>query len=232
MAGVHVSEPCRIAEGIDNARLRPAHPASVVGVVPVVDLPPADPGRSEARVGGYDRRGNRRRQPGRVGRIDAGSQTRKSCRGGVRVGRRNQHPLDRDAGLCRGKRLRLVDERLRHHAGVDDDQRQAHGLPPIRTAVIEDDRPDEERIVDAVGPGLQKPPGDDRRGFRRGVARRDVDRGRTGLEVTGPGIGTAGDNEEQAERHRSGHAKHEIGQRALHRRVPWVRQGRSSGGRP
>ena len=198
MPRVHVGKPRRIAEGIDNARLRPAHPAPVVGVVPVIDFPPADSGRGEALVGRHDRRRNRRRQPGRVRRIDAGSQTRKSRRGGVRMGRRDHDPLDRDAGPRRCKRLRLVDERLRHHAGIDDDQRQAHRRPPLGAAVLQDDRPDEERIVDTIGPPFEKPSGDDRRGFRRGVARRDVRCRCSGPEVPRFGGGRAGNGKHQA----------------------------------
>ena len=176
VARVHVGQSRGITERIADARLRSPYPTPVVGVVPVIKAPPPNAGRLEPVVRRDDRVGDQSWEPRRVGGSEAGAQTAHRRGGGMRVRRRDHHAIDRDPAACRSLRLRLVDQRLRHHAGVDDDQRDPHRDPALTTSIVDDDRPYQQRIVDTVCPPFEKPAGDDRGGIRGRVPRRDVDR--------------------------------------------------------
>ncbi len=169
---MHVRPARGIAERIDDQTFRFADPASVVGVFPVVDRRPPDPRRLQVRIRGHDRLGDHRRQRRGVLRVLAGSQTTHRRRRRVRVGRGDHHVIDADLTPLGRETFRFVDQRRRHHAGIDDDQ-----CEPCAT-VVQHEPAGEESAVDVGRLLLQKAARDD----PRELLRRDLDRCRPGPE--------------------------------------------------
>ena len=138
---MHVGTTVGNAKGIDNLTLGPANPAPVVSVLPIVDRCPADVGRLQSAMGRHDGLGDLPREPSGVDRVLSGAE---ACHGsGRRVGVRggHHHAVDGDSAATAGHDLGLVDQGLRHHAGVDDNQRD------LCRTVVEHHAAHEERIM-------------------------------------------------------------------------------------
>ena len=177
---MHVGQSGGITKRIDDTRLRPPHPAAVVGVMPIIDKSPTEPRRCQPVVRSHNCLGDRPRQTGGIRGVKTGTEAPHRCGSRMGVCRRDHHPLDRNARSRRCLHLGLVDQGLRHHAGVDDDKCQPHRFVALAPTVIQDHRPHQQRVVNAVGASLEKAAGDDRRGLWRSIAGGDIDGGRTG----------------------------------------------------
>ena len=164
MAGVHVRAHIPHAERIGEHLVRPANPAPVERVLPIIHHRPADARRREflrrADDGVRDLRHERRRVIG----IDATPETPHRRRRGVGVRGRDEHLLHGNAGRLRRDVLRAVDQIARHHARIYHAQRHA------RRAIVEHERLGEKRI----GHLVRRPLGEHRVHDHRKFQRRNI----------------------------------------------------------
>ena len=189
VARVHVGPDGPVAEGVLEHPVRAANPAAAEGVPVVVDDAPAGPGRVEVRDGPGDALGDPPRQDRGIGGIGGTSQGPHRRRGRMRVRRRDQHPIGGDAGPF----PRPAPWRGRAARGASCSYRPPRS--PAGSAVVEDQAPGEERVVDLRRAGLEEAPVDE----DREACRRDVDRAAParsamlgGMPAAGPRRSAAG----------------------------------------
>jgi hypothetical protein len=157
---MHVRAAGGIAKGIDDFLAREPDPAAVVRVLPVIDRAPADARGLEALLSSDDALGDLWNEELRILRILPRAEA--AHRGGcaVRVRGADHHAINGDAALLRRERLRLVDELLLHHAGIDDGEGDLH-LP-----IVEHDGARVQRARQLVAPAFEKSASDDARKCR------------------------------------------------------------------
>ena len=104
IAGMHVGQHGRFAEGVDDFLFWLANPTAVVRVFPVVDRCPANPRGLEVFGRRHDPLGDLAGQPGGIVLVLPGSQATHRRRSGMGVCRRHHHVVGRDAAV----RVRLL----------------------------------------------------------------------------------------------------------------------------
>ena len=148
---MHVGSDRALAERIVEHLVRAPDEAPTVSVRMIVDRTPADSSRLEVVGRPCDRLGNQAGQSLHIVAIRRAAQSahRRGSRMSMSCG--NEDPVGAYSGHFLGEHLGAVDQIARHHAAINDHERQA-SCPVVQHEALGADG-----IVDFAGLSLQKP---------------------------------------------------------------------------
>lgn len=142
---MHVSSDVLVAERIFEHPIGPTNPASIEGVIPVIEGGGSDLDGLEILGGIDDGLGDSGWKHSGVARVDAAAEATHGRGCGVSVSGRDHHVFSGDSCRFRSDAFRLIEEIPRNHAAIDDTESDAVG------SVVEREGFGEQGVDDFIG---------------------------------------------------------------------------------